>query len=189
MKQGRNVFIVLTISWCLSGCLGGIWTGAKLVYDRHNVYKKISDYQLFVEFTNALFIDKKFKSEGCLLDIAVFNGDVLLAGHLPTADLVEEVQRRIKPIRGYRQVYNQMMLSDAPINSVQDSWITTKIRSQIFADDSIDPNAFKVITSDRIVYLMGNVQKDQANKVIAIARQTNDVERVVRIFKYYTYQK
>jgi len=45
-----------------------------------------------------------------------------------------------------------------------------------------------VVTSDRIVYLMGDVRKEQAEKVINIARFTSGVEWVVKMLKYFTYE-
>ena len=87
--------------------------------------------------------------------------------------MYEELQRRLAKVKGYRRLFNQVGISPSASNSVQDSWITTKIRSQIFADGSIDPNAFKVVTSDKVVYLMGDVHREQAGKVINIARHTD----------------
>lgn len=188
LKQGRSVLVIILLSAYLSGCLGGLWTGASLVYDRHNVYKKLNDYHLLVDVTNALYDDKKFKAQGCGLDIAVFNGDVLVAGHLPDPEFLNEARNRLKTVTGYRRLFNQITINSAPIDTVQDSWITTKIRSQIFADDTINPKAFKVVTSDRIVYLMGDVREAEAKKVIYIARNVSGVERVVTLFKYFTYQ-
>lgn len=187
LKQGRLIIIVVLCSG-LVACIGGIWTGASMVYDRHNIYKKLSDYRLSVEVTDALFVDKKFKADGSVIDIAVFNEDVLIVGHLPSQEYLDEAKRRIAPIRGYRRLFNELTINNEPDSNTLDSWITTKIRSKIFADGSIDPNKFKVVTCDRIVYLMGDVHKDQAEKVIHIARQVNGVERVVKILQYFTYQ-
>ncbi|MCA0402397.1 MAG: BON domain-containing protein [Proteobacteria bacterium] len=184
MQKGKTFFLIL-IFFSLTGCLGGVWTGASLVYDRHNVYKKANDYKLSMEVNTALFKDKSLKEAGAFIDMAVFNGDLLLVGHVPELALREEIMRRISNISGFRRVFNQIDVADLPNNSMNDSWITTKIRSQIFADSTIDPNVFKVITSDNIVYLMGDVQPNQATKVIDIARNTEGVVRVVKLFKYY----
>lgn len=188
LKQGRFLFFIITLSAILSGCLSGLWTGATLVYDRHDVYKKLNDYHILVDLNNSLYRDKELKCGYCVLDIVVFNGDILIAGHLPTADLRRTVQRRLVPVQGYRHLYTQIAIKQAVADNFQDSWITTKIRSQIFTDDSIDPNTFKVVTSDRIVYLMGDVQREDGEKVIKIARHTAGVERVVTLMKYITYQ-
>lgn len=188
LKQGRFLIILFLLSASISGCLGSLWTGASLVYDRHNVYKKVGDYHMLVEVTNALYFDKQLKTPGCAIDLAVFNGDVLVAGHLPSAEMLDEVRHRLSPIKGYRRLYNEISVNNLPTNNIQDGWITTKIRSQIFADDSIDPSAFKVVTSDGIVYLMGDVKPEEAEKVIAIARNVSGVARVVKLLKYFTYQ-
>jgi osmotically-inducible protein OsmY len=187
LKQGRLLFILI-LCGTLSGCLSNLWTGANLVYDRHDVYKKLNDYHLLVEVNNSLYADKLFKCDSCALDVAVFNGDILVAGHLPSLELRHEARQRIFRIEGYRHLFIEINLSEASSNSLQDSWITTKIRSQIFADDSIDPNAFKIITSDCIVYLMGDVKAEQAKKVITLSRYTNGVIRVVKLLNYFTYQ-
>ena len=182
----KNRFIFITSLLCLlTGCLGGVWTGANLVYDRHNFYKKANDYQLTVKVNNALFKDKSLKDGGAVIDMAVFNGDLLLAGHVPILEMREEIIRRVDRVKGFRRIFNQIDVGNLPNNSMNDSWITTKIRSQIFADASIDPNAFKVITSDNIVYLMGDVRLEQANLVINIARNTEGVVRVVKLLKFY----
>ena len=192
MKQGR-VVLILILSVILSGCLGEVWTGATMVYDRHNVYKQMHDYHLMIEVTNALFTDKKFKTEGCgdgcSIDLAIFNGDVLLAGHVPSEDYLNEVNRRLSPIHDYKHLFNEIKVDTHPPSNSQDSWITTKIRSRMFADSSIDPKPFKIVTVDGIVYLMGDVKYDQAEKVVNIARQTDGVVRVVKLMRYFTYEK
>lgn len=187
LKQG--CFLAFIIMY-LFGCSGSsLWTGASLVYDRHDVYKKLDDYRLYVKVNNAIAVDEQLKCNHCVLDIAVFNGDVLVAGHLPNMDLLAELQRRVDKVKGYRRMFQVVRLYDAGSNALQDSWITTKIRSQIFADDSIDPNAFKVVTTDGVVYLMGDVWPNEAARVVHIARSTLGVVHVVKVFKYLVYQK
>lgn len=189
IKQGCQSILIFLAIMCLFGCVGSLWTGAKIVYDRHDVYKKLDDYRLYVKVNDVLAVDKPFKSSDCVLDIAVFNGDILLAGHLPTPELLDELNRRLAKIKGYRRLFNEVQVSNAPSRMMQDSWITTKIRSQIFADDSIDPNAFKVITTDGVVYLMGDVLPAEAATVVNMARHTTGVLRVVKVLKYFTYQQ
>lgn len=176
------------MSLFLSGCAdlsSGIWTGAMLVYDRHNVYKKLTDYQIGADANRALFHDKRFKCDGCAIDLAVFHRDVLLTGHVPTRALRKEANARVAAILGIRKQYNQLAISSGFDNTVQDAWITAKIRSQVIADAKIEPRQFKVVTADRIVYLMGDVMPEQGARVIQVARQTEGVRRVVKLFNYY----
>ncbi len=188
-KQGCfRLFLALSLIH-LIGCTSGLWTGANLIYDRHDVYKKLDDYRLYVKVNNALSIDDLFKNPNASLDIAVFNGDILIAGHLPTLEMQEELQHRLNTVKGYRRLFDEVQVHEMPSRAIQDSWITTKIRSQIFADASIDPNAFKIITSDGVVYLMGDVRPEEAAKVVTIARRTEGVVHVVKVLKYLVYEK
>lgn len=180
-----RALILVIISCLLSGCISNLWTGVTLIYDRHNVYKKISDFQLAASVNRVLYKDTTFKSEGCTIDTAILNGDVLLVGHLPTMALRQEANRRVASVHGIRRLFSQIVISSASDNPLLDSWITTKIRSEIFADSTIDPHQFKVITSRQIVYLMGDVIPEQATKVILFARECTGVKRVVKLFKYY----
>lgn len=173
------------ISSVLSGCVTSLWTGANLIYDRHHVYKQVDDFQLAADANRVLFKDKQFKARDCYVDLTVFNGDLLVSGHVPTPELRQMVQQRLTTLTGYRRLFIQLSIHSAPGHLIQDSWITTRIRSRILADSRIDPKAFKVVTSDRIVYLMGDVHPSQANLVIQIARKTSGVKRVVKLLKYY----
>lgn len=185
MRIIRYGLLVSTLFY-LTACVNGVWTGANMVYDRHGVYKQMSDVQLSANFNHALYYkDQTFKCDGCAIDIAVLNRDVLVAGHLPTKALRDALQARLATLNGYRRLFNQIKVARDGNNTIQDSWITTQIRSEMVADIDINPKQFKVVTVDGIVYLMGDVMSDQALRVIQIARQTSGVIRVVTLMKYY----
>lgn len=175
----------LISSLLLSGCVSEVWTGANLVYNRHHIYKQVSDFQLGANASTALYHDNTFKRKDCDIEIAVLNGDILLVGHVPTVELREEAYARIENVSGKRRLFKQLTLHNARGNPVLDSWITAKIRSQMFANSEIDPKAFKIVTVDQIVYLMGDVVPAQAAEVILFARECVAVKRVVKLFKYY----
>jgi osmotically-inducible protein OsmY len=187
-QQGRLLLILITLSGLLCGCLSNVWTGANLVYDRHDVYKKFNDYHLLIEVNNSLYIDKLLHCDLCILDTAVFNGDILVAGHVPTEELLNEARQRLFQVKEYRHLFIELALSKESPSGLQDSWITAKIRSQIFGDSTIDPKAFKIVTSDCVVYLIGDVKAEQAERVIQIARSTAGVIRVIKLLNYFTYQ-
>lgn len=185
-KQGR-LLILMILCWGSTACMTSVWTGAQLIYERHHFYKKWNDFNLVATTNRTLYKDKAFKCKACSIDVAAFNGDLLIAGHVPTEELKIEAQHRIEKNQGYRRFFNELTVSSAPPNTIEDSWITTKIRSQIVADDDINPDAFKIVTADSIVYIMGDVKPAQAKKVIKIARYTSGVSKVVKMMKYFTY--
>jgi len=184
-KQGCVVLSIIISSLLLSGCLSDIWTGTSLIYDRHNMYKKINDFQLGASANRALYYDTVLKQDGCNIDVAVLHGDVLVVGRVPTLALRQEAYARLAAVPDKRRLIKQLQVSRSPEDVARDGWITASIRSKIFANSDIDPHAFKVVTFGRIVYLMGDVIPEQAAQVILFARQCTGVKRVVKLFKYY----
>jgi osmotically-inducible protein OsmY len=174
----------LTLS-LLSGCASTALTAASMVYDRHSIYHKVSDFRLNADINRALYRDKTFKWSDRSVTATVFNQDVLLVGHVPERSLRQEAESRVNAVGGYRRLFNYIQISSGSFNGLLDSWITTRVRSMILADSEIDPKAFKVVTSDQVVYLMGDVMSDQSNKVVDIARRCDGVRRVVKLFQYY----
>lgn len=186
IQRKVGFLISITVMLLLSGCISDIWTGVTLVYDRHNIYKQVSDFQLDAAIGRALYKDQTFKGKNCSLDYAILNGDVLLAGYLPNDEFRQELKKRVESVQGARRYFFELSIRGPIDNSLEDNWITAKIRSKIFADSSINPKAFKVVTFDKVVYLMGDVFPDQADRVIYYARSCSGVRRVVKLFKYYT---
>lgn len=168
--------------------VSSVWTGASMVYDRHDLYKKLNDYQLAAVANRAIYHDARFKRGGVILDVAALNGDLLIVGHVPSDAFRNEVVQRVNREKlKCRRLFYQIAVGRFSDNTVEDSWITAKIRSQIVADAEINPNQFKVITVDRVVYLMGEALPEEAIRVIHIARQTEGVIRVVKLLKFYRY--
>lgn len=169
----------------LSGCISDIWTGASLLYDRHSIYNQLSDYELSAKLQRALYTDRTFSPStcpNCSLEIAVLNADILLVGHVPTKEMRQLAVERAQLVPGYRSLYNQITVTQEGSNSLADSWITSNIRSQIFADSSIDPKVFKIVTVDGVVYIMGDILEEQADRLVELVRNTAQVKRVVKLF-------
>ena len=188
MRKQGSVALILTFICLLmlQGCVSSIWTGANLVYGRHGTYLKLNDFQLNASANRALYKDLVFKQDNIAIELAVFNRDILMVGHVPTDALRQEACARVEsatPAR--RRFINQLAVGRVADSKVQDSWITTKIRSRILADADINPDAFKILTYGHIVYLMGDVIPIQAQKVILFARECRGVRRVVKLLKYY----
>ncbi len=185
MKRWQ-IFTIACISMFLTGCISNVWTGVNLAYDRHNIYKKVSDFKLSANVNRIIYHNKRLQQDDCSIDTAVFNGDVLLVGYVPSRILRDEATQKIAALPGVRRLFNQIDVTRLPEDTpLEDSVITATIRSQIFSDSSIDPHSFKVVTSGQIVYLMGDVIPEQANHVIRFARTSYGVKRVVKLFKYY----
>lgn len=185
IKHGSFVLFCLLM---LTGCWGGLVTGAQMIYDRHDIYVRLTDYQLTLDTRKVLYIDNALKCSDCYLDIAAFNGDVLISGHVPSFHLLDLVKKRLAWTDGYRHRYVYVSRGSED-NSLTDHWTTTKIRGQILGDGDIDPDRFKIITTDGMVYVMGDVFKEQARWVLGIVEDTIGLQHTVNLLHYYSFEK
>lgn len=181
----RLTFAIAVLSISVSGCVSPVVTGAGLIYDRHHVIMKMDDVSLGARAQRALYHDKTFKCRACDLGVAIFHRDLLLIGNVPSHVLQKEAYRRMSALRDHRRLFLQLGVNTPPDDPVDDTWITTKIRGQMLADSSIDPNQFKIVTYNRVVYLMGEAMPSQAAEVIQLARECAGVQRVVKLMTYY----
>ena len=185
LKHLRVILAVICIGIVTSGCISPVVTGASLIYDRHQVCMKMDDVSLGAHAQRALYKDKTFKCRACDLGVAIFHRDLLLIGNVPSHALQKEAYRRMQVLPDHRRLFLQLGVNTPPDDPVDDTWITTKIRGQILADSSIDPHQFKIVTYNRVVYVMGEVMPEQAAIVIQIARECAGVKRVVKLMTYY----
>lgn len=179
MHKKNRILVLLLPLMLLSSCISGIWTGANLIYGRHNLYKKISDYKLNTATNFALFNTKGLKCAACVIDVTVFNADILISGHVPTQTIAQILQKRLQQISNYRHLYNKVIVANIIPQELQDSWITMQIRSQILQDANIDPDVFKIVTTDGIVYIMGRAHLEQTKAVIYLAKNATNVRKVI----------
>ena len=64
-------------------------------------------------------------------------------------------------------------------NKLADSWLTTKIQAQFFADDDVKSRYINVTSRDGVVTLKGFVGSDDARRqVLEIARNTDGVKEI-----------
>ena len=145
----------------------------------------MNDYVLGHYARQSLFFDKALKKPGVILDLVIFNGDVLMAGHVPSETLKALAIQRIRQLDHYRRLFIQVAVANMPSHALEDSWITTKINTQMLSDSSIDLHLFKIATVDNIVYILGDAKAAEAHHVIRIASQTDGVKRVVTLMKEY----
>lgn len=179
-------------SLLLTACISNVFTGANIIYDRHHIYKKSTDIAIAAQVGHAIRVDPSLDcpSNTCF-DISVFHGDVLLLGTVPSQTEKNKAEQLAKQNEQYRNVYNYIDVNPNPMNRNEwlDNWITTKIRSKIIANADIDPDPFKVVSHNQVVYLLGDVMDDQAQLIIDIARNVEHVNKVINLLQTYTLKK
>ena len=65
-----------------------------------------------------------------------------------------------------------------------DSWITTKVKAVLAAASGLNSSTLKVVTENKVVYLMGLTTRSQGKLAAEEARTVAGVEKVVKLFEY-----
>lgn len=118
--------------------------------------------------------------------VTSYNGVVLLAGQTPRSDLKAMAEQATRRVQGISKVHNelQVLQPTSLLARSNDSLLTTKIKAQMVADASVPGSRIKVITENGIVYLLGIVSRQEANRATTLAQGVAGVQRIVRLFQY-----
>jgi osmotically-inducible protein OsmY len=114
-----------------------------------------------------------------------YNGQVLLTGQVPNGELRQQAGQAAANQANVRRVYNELIIAPNATMSVRasDSLLTTKVRSQLWAEESIKDSKMKIITESGTVYLLGLVSREQADLAGRVAQRIDGVQKVVRLFE------
>ena len=123
---------------------------------------------------------------GYRIVVVSLNGIVLLAGQVPTEALKIKASEVAQSLRRVRRVHNELSIG-GPISMVartNDSWLTSKVKTRLLASETTQGLKIKVLTEDGVVYLMGQISRDQADSATAVASKVYGVQKIVKVFEY-----
>lgn len=187
--KGRLLLVCATCLPLLQGCVGvfmaGAATTASVANDRRSVGSIVDDQSIEMRVANAIAsrkdMDKASRIEGISL-----NGKVLLVGQTPYTQYRQEAEQLVAKQEGVRHVYNEIRIGQPAGFSQQstDTWITSKIKTNMLTTKGMDSTRFKVITENGEVFLMGMVTHEEADKAVNLTRSISGVKKVVKVFEY-----
>ena len=120
------------------------------------------------------------------ISVHAFNQTVLLTGQVDNSSLVSMVESSVRRIRIVRHVHNEIVVS-GPISltvRASDAIVAGKVRSKMLATQNVNLNRFKVVTSNGVIFLMGLVTEDEANRAVEAIRTVFGVQKVVKVLEY-----
>lgn len=120
------------------------------------------------------------------ISVTSFNGVVLLTGQTPFDSTRVEAESIVTNIQGVRRVHNELAISGntEPLARTNDTWVTTKVKTLLLANENIDGSRIKVVTENGTVYLMGLVSREEADVAVNIVRSINGVLKIIKVFEY-----
>ncbi|MCE3253522.1 MAG: hypothetical protein K0Q67_2542 [Cellvibrio sp.] len=185
---GRILAISLVLMTTITGCANIISATTsepiQIKTNKRTLGTKINDEQLeTIAHVNLNNTSEQF--EAAHINIDSFNGWILLTGQVPNAHLRNLAGDTVGKINSVRQVHNELATAspaDFQTRSA-DSWITTKIKSRLVAS-SIQSRRILIITEAKTVFLMGLVSRYEAERITDVAKNTDGVKQVVKVFEY-----
>ncbi len=166
---------------------GAAATTATLAHDRRTTGSVVEDKAIKARVANAISENNEL-DKNSHINVAVFNGWVLLSGEAPTDNLRKRAGDLAREQEKVRRVYNELTIA-APSSMMtrsSDSWITTKVKSSLVGLDieGFDPTRVKVVTENGTVFIMGLAYHAEADAAVKAAQQVSGVQRVVKLFEY-----
>ena len=198
--------IYLTLSFlCLSmalislqGCAPAIVAGsaagaASVASDKRSAGTIINDQA--VEFRVA----SKLQSDDEMVDktnisVTAYNGVILLTGEAPTQELKDRAYTYANEVADdsskeeskIKQIHNEISIREPlPFKARNyDTWLTTKIKTKLLTTKDVSSFEVKVVTSDTTVYLLGFMNRQDADTVTRVIANIQGVTRIVKAFEY-----
>ena len=173
---------VLLSALLLQGCVAAAVVGTAAVGTKA---AQVDDGTLEVRVNSALSKDEQIKKE-TRINVTAYQGKVLLVGQSPNAELSARAKQIAMGVDGANEVYNEIRQGQ-PIGlgeASNDTWITTKVRSQLLTSDLVKSSNVKVTTENGEVFLMGLVTEREAKAAADIASRGSGVKRVTTAFTF-----
>jgi|SRR5690606_10882271 osmotically-inducible protein OsmY len=115
-----------------------------------------------------------------------YNAVVLLTGQVASDKARQLAGETVNKINTVRQVHNEIQVRPPlPLSErAYDTWLTTKVKSQLLVLGDIEGRRVKVVTEAKTVFLMGLVSRREADRITDVVRTTGGVGKVVKVFEY-----
>jgi osmotically-inducible protein OsmY len=170
----------------LSGCglflVGGAAaTSAAVATDRRTAGEQVDDQTIELRVSSEM--DKAFGDKARVSGTA-YAGRLLLVGDVPTEADRQQAETIARGITKVRSVDNYIRVGDITPLSVRtnDTWLTSKAKSQLVAADNVPFRTIKVTTERGVVYLMGKVTGEEGQRAATVVSGISGVNKVVKLF-------
>ena len=175
------VALVASLSACAPLVLGGAMAGGAMVAtDRRTSGAQLEDQGIELRATNRL---RDLLGERGNVSVTSYNRQVLLTGEVPTEADKAAVEKTVAGVDNVRSIANELAVLGASslTQRSSDTLITGRVKAAMVDARDLSANAVKVVTARGAVYLMGRVTQREADRATDITRNTQGVQRVVRV--------
>ena len=179
---------IVALAGALGGCAvalvgAGAAAGYSAMEDRRSAGTRIEDEGIELRAGNR--IDQKFGFK-VHVNVTAYNRQALITGEVPDAATRDEVEKLVAAVPNVRTLANELVIGPSSSLAARtgDSVVTSNVKARFLGAKSFNPLHVKVVTEAGVVYLLGMVTETEANAAAEIARTTDGVKKVVKVFEY-----
>jgi len=185
-----NRYILYTIlllgAFGLSGCfaatlVGGTAATSSAVNDERSLGNRVDDATISSRIDTHLIAEKDMPSRW--ISAEVIDGNVVITGYLPRQEQIDRAVYICRHVGGVHSVRSEIKLGEPPVRELfSDTWITTKVKRELFKDKEVSGFTIHVETVDGKVYLQGIVGNSlQRQRGTTLAKSVKGVTSVVNL--------
>jgi osmotically-inducible protein OsmY len=188
---GKGLVLLILCVPFLSGCAllvaagvaTGVGTGVAMSNDRRTSGIFVEDEG--IEMKSGRRISEKYGSN-VHINVTSYNRNVLLTGEAPSDAAKADIGNLVRGVENVRNVVNEIAVGPASTYASRssDTLITSKVKARFIDGGKFQVNHVKVVTENGIVYLLGLVNRKEADNAVDIAGSTSGVRKVVKVFEY-----
>ncbi len=187
MNHAAKFLLALGLASQLSACLpliaGGAAAGGAVAADRRTSGIYVEDENIELKAIKKMETNL---GEHAHVNVTSYNRNVLLTGEVPDAAAKAKAELLTKEIVNIRAITNEIVVGPKTSLSSRsnDTYITSKVKTKFVTENKFSANYVKVVTENSVVYLLGIVNKAEADAATDIASNTDGVAKVVKVFEY-----
>lgn len=166
-----------------TGVIAGVGTGTAVSQDRRTGGIFVEDEG--IEMRGGRRISEKFGSN-VHVNVTSFNRNVLLIGEVFSESVKKEIGNLVAGVENVRNITNEVAVGEISsfMSRSNDALITSKVKGRFMDAGKFQINHVKVVTENGVVYLLGMVNRQEAQSAVDIASSTSGVNKVVKVFEY-----
>jgi len=170
-----------SLSACFPVVVGGAVVGGLVATDRRTAGAQLEDEGIELRAASRI---RDNLGDRVHVNVNSYNRRVLLTGEVPNVQdkmLVEQIVTRVDNVQSVVNELAELGNSTLTQRS-SDALVTARVKAALVDARDLYASAFKVVTERGTTYLMGRVTQREADRATDIARSTNGVQKVVRVF-------
>lgn len=188
-----RVLPLLLCSLLATGCtaplvigIGGVAAGVTVANDNRTAGTMMDDERIELNTMDIVARDPYLR-DNSHINATSYNGQLLLTGEIPDQQSSEQLAARVTRLQRVIVVKNALTIGPVSDSATRtaDTGTTSRVKSRLISKvGASKAQNIKVVTEGGTVYLMGLVSRDEAAQAVEVARRTEGVQRIVKVFEY-----